>query len=91
MNKADPSLVSHERISQALPNLIEVDEKWSVVLPSLYSILFNHAIFWTPCKNGTWVKIDDAIFDCMKETDDTKTAIIQVLLSGDISVVKVSK
>ena len=90
MNKADPSSVSHDRIVQALPNLIEVDEKWSIVLPSLYSTLFNHSIFWTPRKNGTWVTIEDTIFDCMKETDEAKSAIIQVLISGNISVVKVS-
>ena len=72
-----------------MPNLIEVDEKWSVVLPFLYSTLFNHAIFWTPRNNGSWVNIKDAIFDCMKETEDTKSMISEVLISGNVSVVKV--
>ncbi len=90
---------------KALPNLLDVDEKWQCVLHPLYSKLFTSPIFWTPLSaqrsagflsaqrsagtEGSWVTVQEAIFDCMKETQETCQVVTEALLASQVSVVKV--
>ena len=84
-----PHHVTPELIYAAFPNLVVVDEKWQIVLQSMYKYLFHKAIFHTPNKGGSWVRIEESVFNCIHEDKFTEEIVCNLLLKCQINVVTV--
>ena len=91
LSKKHPKALPVELVYASYPNLVEVNEKWLPLLPKLFAILFDHSVFHTAALGGRWLRVTECYFDCLKEDEKTKEAIVSVLLAADVPIVQVPK
>jgi sacsin len=85
------NLVSPEDVYDAMPDLVNVDEKWQIILEPLFNKIFKHPVIHTRANGGQWISVEDVIFDCMKEDESTSNTVTEVLLRCDVNVAKVPR
>lgn len=82
-------------IYAAMPNMVEVHEKWQVVLEPLFTRLLKKAIFYSSASGtgntGQWVRIQDAVFDCMRDRAELKLTVKSALRHAGVHVVDCPK
>ena len=82
--------LSVQDVYAAVPDLEEVDQKWSVILQPIFVRLFEqNAVFHTDLDGGKWINVNQAVFDCLTEDTATRKQVVDVLLAADVPVVTV--
>ena len=82
--------LSVQDVYAAVPDLEEVDQKWSVILQPIFVRLFEQsAVFHTDLDGGKWLRVSQAVFDCLTEDAVTTKQVIDVLLAANVAVVTV--
>ncbi len=91
LSEANKIMVKPFDIFSAMPNVIDVDEKWQLMMEPFYSELLCHKIFFTSCKGGKWIIANESVFDCLKETEEIAAIIKSVLLHGGVNIVEIPR
>ena len=82
--------LSVQDVYAAVPDLEEVDQKWSVILQPIFVRLFEQsAVFHTDLDGGKWIRVNQAVFDCLTEDTATRKQVVDVLLAANVPVVTV--
>ena len=87
------SAMSVHDVYAAVPDMEEVDQKWSIVLkPFFVRLLEQNAVFHTGLDGGKWIRINHAFFDCLTLTENraTRKQVLDVLQAANVPVVTVS-
>ena len=104
MSKTNPDIITPVDVVSAIPNIMSVNEKWHLLLEPLFTELFQSPIFFTKAVEssqrygarnkqqvGRWIPLNECIFDCMRDRQEMKRIIKQVLVNAGVSVVDVPK
>ena len=89
-NQSSSATLSVQDVYAAVPDLEEVDQKWSIVLKPFFVRLFEqNAVFHTGLGGGKWIHVDNAVFDCLTEDTATRKQVVDVMLAANVPVVTV--
>ena len=89
-NQSCSATLSVHDVYAAVPDLEEVDQKWSIVLKPFFVRLFErNAVFHTGLDAGKWIHVEQAVFDCLTEDAATTKQVVDVLLAANVPVVTV--
>jgi hypothetical protein len=67
----------------ALPDVTVVGERWRPVLQPLFSALFRGKLFHSAAPGVGWCSLQQAVFDCVRETPQIRETVIQVGVIGE--------
>ena len=91
-NQSSSTKLSVHDVYAAVPDMEEVDQKWSIVLkPFFVRLLEQHAVLHTDLDGGKWIRVNEAFFDCLTLTENraTRKQVVDVLLAANVPVVTV--
>ena len=70
---------------RAWPDVNNVNQKWKGVEKSLFQRLLQENVVYTEANGGSWVKVEEAIFQRHHQND----LLLKILLSNDFSAVAI--
>ncbi|XP_067020991.1 sacsin-like [Acropora muricata] len=75
-------------IYNAWPDVGRIAQKWRGIEAPLFQLLLENKVVYTKANGGSWVKVEDAFFQCQPE-DELNELLMKVLLSVGISAVAI--
>ena len=81
-----------DEIYRAWPDPGQVRPQWELLLKPIYQLLSKHTVIYTMKGNemGSWVKIQDAVFNFLTDVDEnTERIILTVLKAANVPVAEV--
>ncbi|XP_015767806.1 PREDICTED: sacsin-like [Acropora digitifera] len=75
-------------IYNAWPDVDRIAQKWRGIEALLFQLLLENKVVYTKANGGSWVKIEDALFQCQPE-DELNELLMKVLLSVGVSAVAI--
>ena len=88
---ADGSIngISISTIYKAFPDFSQVERKWAITLPPLYTEVFNHPVIYTSAEGGQWITARDAVFNNIETDTETLLVIMDLMCSGGVKIAEV--
>ncbi|XP_030850957.1 sacsin-like [Strongylocentrotus purpuratus] len=81
-----------DEIYRAWPDPGQVRPQWKLLLKQLYQLLSKHTVIYTKKGNemGSWVKIQDAVFNFLTDVDEnTERILLTVLKAANVPVAEI--
>lgn len=83
------NLISAQIVMKSLPDLNIVFDHWKVIIEPFYRRLFREPFLFSEVSKGKWLRIKDAIFDCLKDDQDIVVTVRKFLLACQIPIVQI--
>ena len=76
-------------VYRAFPDFHKVNRNWDIILPFMYSELFQHKVIHAASNGGHWVEPRSAIFNTLDKDEEASPVIIEILTIGGINIADV--